>query len=104
MINDPFLNCSEFEWDDGNSEKNWIRHQVTNSECEQVFFNTPLILAEDEKHSATEKRWFVLGKTDAERELFVVFTIRNNKIRIISARDMHIKERSVFHEKIKRNS
>lgn len=99
-MNDLLFNCEGFDWDKGNSEKNWILHLVTRSECEQVFFNEPLIVADDTKHSQTEKRWFLLGKTDFERKLFIVFTIRNKLIRIISARDMNKKEKEIYYEQI----
>lgn len=88
--------CFGFQWDDGNSDKNWISHQVTKSECEQIFFNQPLLVEDDEKHSKTEIRYYALGRTDNERKLFIVFTIRENLIRIISARDMSKKEREVY--------
>jgi len=88
--------CTGFQWDDGNSDKNWISHQVAKLECEQVFFNQPLILGNDEKHSEIECRYFSLGQTDAGRLLFIVSTIRENLIRIISARDMNKKEREVY--------
>ena len=97
-MNELLFNCEGFDWDEGNSEKNWIRHHVARSECEQVFFNKPLIVADDTKHSQTEKRWFVLGKTDTERLLFIVFTIRNKLIRIISARDLNTKEKEIYYE------
>ena len=90
--------CEGFEWDDGNSEKNWISHQVSQSECEQIFFNIPLILLEDEKHSTEEKRYAALSQTDMGRLITVIFTIRNNKIRVISARDMSRKERKLYVE------
>jgi len=63
-----------------------------------VFFNQPLLVDEDYKHSKEEPRFFVLGKTDLERELLIVFTVRNNKIRVISVRDMSRKERKVYEE------
>ena len=90
-----------FDWDEGNILKNWDKHGVSASECEQIFFNLPLIAANDEKHSGQEPRLYALGHTDAGRRLFVVFTIRNNLIRIISARDMNRKERREYkkHEK-----
>jgi hypothetical protein len=91
-------NCSGFEWDEGNSIKNWIRHRVTKGECEQVFFNEPIFVFDDTRHSKEEKRWFLLGKTDADRALFIVFTIRENLIRVISARDMNRKERKIYDE------
>jgi len=81
-----------FEWDDKNIDKNWIKHQVSNSECEEVFFNVPLLLADDKKHSQHEKRYYVLGHTNASRWLFIAFSVRENKIRVISARDMNQKE------------
>ncbi len=85
-----------FEWDEGNQTKNWIRHQVSPPECEEVFFNLPLLLADDVQHSQDEKRFYVLGQTNAERKLFISFTNRTNKIRVISARDMSRKERQVY--------
>ncbi len=93
-----------FQWDQGNLEKSWIRHQVTNNECEQVFFNKPFIVADDSKHSQREKRWYILGRTDSNRLLFVVFTIRENLIRVISARNMNKTERRKYNGQIKRHS
>ena len=60
-MNNELLTCTGFQWDDGNSEKNWISHQVTKSECEQIFFNQPLIVGNDEKHSLIERRYILLG-------------------------------------------
>ena len=88
--------CIGFQWDSGNSDKNWISHQVTKSECEQIFFNQPLLIGNDDNHSKTEIRYYALGKTDGERKLFIVFTIRENLIRVISARDMNKKEREAY--------
>ncbi len=85
-----------FDWDDGNVEKNWLAHQVTPQEAEQVFFNRPLVVAVDVKHSRSEKRYLVLGQTDEDRPLFIAFTMRKRRIRVISARDMHRKERKVY--------
>ncbi|MEA2563564.1 MAG: uncharacterized protein QOH06_5068 [Acidobacteriota bacterium] len=83
---------SEFDWDGGNAEKNWERHQVSQSECEQVFFNRPLVVGDDDLHSVIEARHFVLGRTDAGRLLFLVYTLREERIRVISARDMTRRE------------
>ncbi|MCD6354494.1 MAG: BrnT family toxin, partial [Prolixibacteraceae bacterium] len=93
------VNCTGFEWDNGNSLKNWERHGVSQSECEQVFFNEPLIVFDDVKHSSNEKRWFLLGRTDTGRFLFLVFTVRKNLLRVISARYMNKKERKIYNEK-----
>ncbi len=101
MIQETLENCIGFEWDKGNLKKNWIKHKVSQSECEQLFFNHPLIVEEDQKHSETENRYLALGITNFGRRLFISLTVRNNKIRIISARPMHPKERSLYE---KRNS
>ena len=94
--NDLITKCAGFEWDEGNLLKNWEKHDVSAPECEQIFFNKPLITSHDEKHSQQEARFFALGQTDTGRLLFVVFTIRNNLIRVISVRDMNRKERKVY--------
>ena len=85
---DRLKDCTGFEWDEVNATKNWEKHDVSQSECEQVFFNKPLIVRRDSAHSETESRYYVLGETDARRLLFVVFTTREKLIRVISARDM----------------
>lgn len=97
-------NSQGFVWDKGNSEKNWYLHDVTDGECEEVFFNLPLLVARDRKHSQQETRYFVLGRTDADRWLFVGFVIRNDRIRVISARDMNQKEIRTYGEQIERDS
>jgi uncharacterized DUF497 family protein len=96
MNKDVLKDCTGFQWDDGNSEKNWVVHQVSRSECEQFFFNQPFIVRDDGKHSLAEKRYFALGQTDQARKLFLVFTIRRSLIRVISARDMSKREREVY--------
>jgi uncharacterized DUF497 family protein len=93
---DPIESCLGFDWDEGNSSKNWERHQVIPDEAEQVFFNCPLIVRSDVAHSKAERRYYALGQTDAERWLFVAFTIRRNLIRVISARDMNRREREAY--------
>ena len=93
--------CESFQWDEGNIDKNWIRHQVSRWECEEIFFNRPLIIAEDLKHSQNEQRYYALGKTDQNRYLFIAFTVRQKQIRVISARDMNKKESKIYDEKVK---
>ena len=94
-----FNNIIGFEWDKGNLYKNFIKHKVTNGECEELFFNIPLIIIDDKKHSQKEKRYAAFGITEIGRKLTIVFTIRNKKIRIISARNMNKKERNFYEEK-----
>jgi hypothetical protein len=98
---DPLDACIGFEWDEGNAHKNWERHQVTPEEAEDVFFNEPLVVRSDVRHSKQERRHYALGQTSESRYLFVAFTIRRSLIRVISVRDMNHKEREAYakHEK-----
>ena len=82
----------EFLWDKGNFDKNLSRHNVTNEEIEQVFWDDDKKIHIDHKHSETEERHILLGRTFAGRILFIVFTLRNSKVRVISARDLNKKE------------
>ena len=97
-------NCKGFQWDESNSDKNWYLHQVTNGECEEIFFNLPLIVVSDTKHSQQEQRYYALGRTDADRWLFIAFTVRDDLIRVISARDMNHRETRKYGERIKRDT
>jgi uncharacterized DUF497 family protein len=89
-----------FERDSGNSRKNTDKHDVNQFEAEQLFFNAPLLLLPDQKHSQKEPRYHALGKTDIGRYLHITFTLRRagTLIRVISARDMHKKERAVYEQ------
>jgi uncharacterized DUF497 family protein len=88
-----------FDWNDGNARKN-EKHGVSMAEAEQLFFNTPLLLLEDATHSQNEPRLHALGKTDDGRNLHITFTLRQSgiSIRVISARDMHRKERAIYEQ------
>jgi len=88
-----------FDWNQGNIDKNLIKHFVSAKECEEAFFNKPLKLSFDKKHSNGEKRFQVLGQTDKSRRLFIAFTVRKNKIRVFSARDQNKKERIKYAKK-----
>jgi uncharacterized protein len=86
-----------FEWDDGNILKNEIKHSLAWQRIEEIFFNEPLILFKDEKHSLdAECRCAALGRLDDGMWITVVFTKRKNKIRVISARPMSKKERGFY--------
>ena len=86
------------QWDKGNERKSADKHGVSRSEAEQVFFNEPLLMPQDDRHSGAEPRFHALGRTDAGRLLHIAFTLRDGsgKIRVISARDMHRKERARY--------
>ncbi|MBE9549448.1 MAG: BrnT family toxin [Proteobacteria bacterium] len=96
MINLEHL--TGFDWDDGNARKSIDKHSVSQAEAEQVFFSFPLLVLEDIKHSQNEPRYHALGKTDSARKLHITFTLRlsDTLIRVISARDMHHKERNSY--------
>lgn len=89
-----------FDWDKGNILKNWEKHKVKHAETEEVFINEPKFIYEDEKHSTSERRYLILGRTNSGRKLAVFFTFREDNIRVISARDMNKKERSNYEQKI----
>jgi uncharacterized protein len=95
--------CTGFEWDVGNSEKNWRKHRVSREEAEQVFSNRPLLMTlatDDDAERVGEFRDLALGRTDADRWLFIAFTIRGELIRVISVRDMTRSERKCYEEAI----
>ena len=86
-----------FNWDDGNILKNELKHNLSWQQIEELFFNEPLLLFKDEKHSDdTECRCAALGTIDDGTLITVIFTKRKNKIRVISARPMSKKERSFY--------
>ncbi|HWF43539.1 MAG TPA: BrnT family toxin [Candidatus Kapabacteria bacterium] len=93
-----------FEWDEGNSGKNFKKHGITDKEIEQVFLNDPYFTSIDLKHSDVETRERILGKTDSGKSVFAVFTTRGNRIRDIHARWMNKEERKQYDEEITRNS
>jgi len=89
-----------FDWDAGNERKSLEKHAASRFEAEQVFFNHPLLILVDKKHSQIEDRYHALGRTNDARLLHITFTLRsaNTLIRIISARDMHRKERIIYEQ------
>jgi len=91
-----FNDLDGFNRDDAYYDKNWVRHGVAAGECEEVFFNLPLILQVDLLHSQREDRYYILGQTNPGRYLLIAFSLRENKIRVISARDMSRKERIAY--------
>jgi hypothetical protein len=93
LIPEFFPDVQGFQWDEGNSSKNWARHGISQTEAEQVFVNRPVIVIGDVAHSGTEARYFAFGRTDGGRLLTVVFTVRGQLLRVISARPMSRRER-----------
>jgi uncharacterized DUF497 family protein len=95
---DDLAQCTGFQRDVGNADKNWELHQGSRGACEQVFFNRPLLVAPDVERSQREPRYAALGQTNAARQVTVVFTIRGTLIRAISARDMSRRERRIYQQ------
>ena len=93
-----------FDWDEANFYKNIGKHNVFATEAEQVFFNHPLVVKRDLKHSQNEERFYALGRTHHDSLLFIVFTVRSDKIRVISAREMTKREVRVYEDRQKRTS
>ena len=93
----------EFDWDKNNSSKSYIKHSITSKEAEEIFVSEDLLTREDPVHSVAEERYIAIGKTNEGKHLFVVFTYREEKVRIVSARRMHQKEINKY-EKTKTNS
>ena len=89
----------EFDWDEGNIGKNF-KHDVDDKEAEEAFTNKPILVSKDKKHSEKEKRLKALGQTDRGRFLFISFTIRSGRVRIISARDMDRREESIYNRSL----
>ena len=95
-MTDELVNSRGFQWDEGNAEKNLVAHQVTRFEIEQVFLRRPMVRDEFTQRPGGEHRYYALGQTNAGRRLFVVFTTRDQLIRVISARDMSRRERRAY--------
>lgn len=98
LFDELFGELKGFEWDSGNSTKNWTRHQVDQAEAEQAILNGPLLLDITQRPAVDEPRFIALGETDAARLLAVVFTRRGSLIRVISARPMSKAERRAYGE------
>ena len=86
----------EFDWNRGNKDKNLHKHCASNQESEEAFFDPHKKILKDILHSGKESRYVLLGQTKEKRALFIVFTLRKHKVRVISARDLNRKERKLY--------
>lgn len=93
-----------FEWDKGNIDKSYEKHGITPKESEEIFLDENLQIGRDLEHSQKEKRYLALGKTFEKKILFVVFTLRSHKIRIVSTRRANLKERRNYAQKAKKSA
>ncbi len=87
-----------FDWDRGNIDKNYLKHNISQNEAEQIFLDKKLQVKKDFKHSGAEKRYIGLGATRTDKLLFVAFTFRKELVRIISARIANKNERRLYEE------
>ncbi|MBP7967062.1 BrnT family toxin [Candidatus Woesebacteria bacterium] len=88
-----------FQWDPGNRDKNFLKHSVSNTEIEEAFYDQKKKIFKDKIHSGKEERYRIIAKTNTSRLLFIVFTIRDTHVRIISARDLNKKEEYLYEKK-----
>jgi uncharacterized protein len=96
LLDEFFESLEGFQWDEGNSEKTLVRHEVSQAECEQLFLNRPIVVTFDDGHSKLERRFVALGRSDSRRQLTVVFTVRGSLLRVISGRPMSRRERGIY--------
>lgn len=99
-----FNKFKSFEWDKGNIDKNIEKHGTTLNESEEIFLDEKIQIKKDFKHQGIEERFIAIGKTVGGKILFEVFTLRGDKIRIISSRIANKKERRMYEEKVKNNT
>ncbi len=85
-----------FEWDKWNIDKSYKKHGITPNETEEIFLDIDVKIEKDIKHQQQENRFIAIGKTTEEKILFVIFTLRSDKIRIISGRIANKKEGEVY--------
>jgi uncharacterized DUF497 family protein len=90
-----------FDWDDGNVEKNWTKHAVRFTECEEVFYRAPLVAPAPApaRRGPGEERFVARGETALGRLLSIIFTFRGDRVRVISARDMSRRERQEYSQR-----
>ena len=86
-----------FEWDDEKAAINLKKHGVSFQTAALVFYDENRIEMYDSEHSPEEDRYNTIGMV--EDVLFVVYTERKDRLRIISARLANKKERSMYYER-----
>jgi uncharacterized DUF497 family protein len=92
----------QFEWDAGNAAKSQQKHDVETNEAEEVFYDESIFpLGAQTEPAVDEPRFGVLGKTFSGRYLHVAFTVRDGRVRVISARPMHRKEKMSYEQAIR---
>jgi len=91
-----FEKVDGFDWDEGNIDKNLKKQGIDCREAEEIFLDVNSIHLEDNKHSIREVRCARIGKSFSGQILIAIFTIRKNKIRIVSVRCVNKKEKKLY--------
>lgn len=89
------VHLTGFDWDEANWRKSELKHGVAAAEAEEALLNDPVSQV-DTRHSDREQRYVALGETNDGRRLFISFTVRRGRARVISARPMSRKERVIY--------
>ena len=92
------LGALEFDWDKGNIDKSFVKHGITPNQSEEIFLDESLLVVRDVQHQQSEDRWIAVGVTFQRQLLFVIFTMRGKKLRVISARKANKKERVSYEQ------
>lgn len=85
-----------FEWDEDKEKSNFRKHKIMFAEGESVFYDPHSLTISDPDHSIEEQRFIDIGTSNRNQILVVVYTERENKIRIISVRKATKAERKMY--------
>ena len=88
----------QFEWDPEKDRKNEIKHGVSFAEASTVFGDPLALTVDDPDHSEDEKRFLTTGRSDRQRIIIVWHTDRNDRVRLIGARNVTPAERHAYQE------
>jgi uncharacterized protein len=91
----------EFEWDPDKDQRNQTKHGVSFEEASTAFGDPLAITIDDPDHSSAENRMLTTGYSDRQRLIIVAHTDREDRIRIISARDVSGAERRAYEQEPK---
>ena len=91
------MNDSAFEWDEAKAAANLSKHKVSFEQARQAFDDAFAVGWDDDRHRYDENRYCLLGMVDG-KVLFVGYTLRDGRTRIITAREAQPNERRKYHE------
>jgi uncharacterized protein len=88
----------EFEWDEEKAAANLAKHEVSFDEAQTVFDDPLYVDFYDPDHSFDEHRYIIIGESQQRRLLIVSYTERDERVRLISAREVTGSERETYEE------